>query len=446
VQKRPRAPDLRIVTRAGAHNHQSHAHRTFPSLSFYFDPSSPPLPRQSSSSTRARGAHLTLKRQVAQRNGDANIRLREGGRANLSDNRRKLNKRSDIHGISILVPTYRDMHLLSKSLPIFLDYESEDMEVLILNNDPSQDIEGWLDRDFDIRRRKKVRVVEMGYDSGFGRAVNRGIALSRGELLFICNADFFPSRTYVQMMRDFFEQHARTGLAIGKILRYDLDADAPTDIIDTAGLIFSRNRRFLARGEGYLDVGQFAEEQQVFGVDGAAVTARRAALDSIAIDTEYFDENFFMYKEDWDISWRVRLMGWECWYVPRAIAYHARTSRGLGETRYLSAIRAFHENEREKPAVVRFHSLKNQWLMLVKNEDFGNFWRDLPFILSRELMVLGYNLVFSPRTLLAVADFAKVLPSTLAKRRFIKSRQTVSARELRGWLGRSKPPRLSTPK
>jgi GT2 family glycosyltransferase len=350
-----------------------------------------------------------------------------------------LSTRGDIHGISILIPTYQDMHLLSKSLPIFLESSSHDTEILILNNDPSQDIETWLDTEFSADSRANVQVIEMGYDSGFGRAINRGVGLSCGELLFICNADFFPSPTYITTMCAFLDGHPRAGLAIGKILRYDLVSDAPTDVIDTAGLIFSRNRRFLARGEGYADTGQFGKEQQVFGVDGAALTARRVALDSIAINGEYFDENFFMYKEDWDISWRVRLMGWECWYVPPAIAFHARTSRGLGETRYLSAIRAFHENEKEKASDVRFHSLKNQWLMLLKNEDFANFWRDFPFILSRELMVLGYNLIFSPRTLLAVTDFAKLLPATVAKRRLIKRKQTVSPRELRRWLGRSEP-------
>jgi GT2 family glycosyltransferase len=348
--------------------------------------------------------------------------------------------RGDNHGISILIPTYRDMHLLSKSLPVFLDHDSRDLEVLILNNDPNQDVGCWLERDLDAERHMNVRVIEMGYDSGFGRAVNRGIALSRGELLFICNADFFPSPTYVRTMCELFARRPNAGLAIGKILRYDLTADAPTNVIDTAGLIFSRNRRFLARGEGCPDTGQFGLEQQVFGVDGAALAARRIALNSIAMDEEYFDENFFMYKEDWDISWRIRLMGWECWYVPLAVAFHARSSRGLGETRYLSAVRAFHDNEKDKPRVVRFHSLKNQWLMLVKNEDFGNFWKDFPFILARELMVVGYNLVFSPRTLLAVHEFVKLLPSTLAKRRLIKKRQAVSARELRRWLGRAEPP------
>jgi hypothetical protein len=328
------------------------------------------------------------------------------------------------------------MQLLAKSLPTFLESNAGKVEVIILNNDTTQDVASWLATDLGITG-GRVRVVEMGSDAGFARAINRGIGLSTGEAVFICNADLFPAPTYIDVMCAFFEAHPRAGLATGKILRYDLDADSPTAIIDSTGLMLSRNRRFLARGEGSIDANQFSKEEEVFGVDGAALFARRAALETVSINGEVFDESFFMYKEDWDLSWRVRLLGWECWYVPFAVAFHARTSRGLGETAYLSAARNFHENEKAKPPLVRFHSLKNQWLMLVKNEDLPNFLRDFPFVLSRELMVLGYNLAFSPRTLRAIGDFVRLLPPTLAKRRTIKRKQTVTGRELRRWLDRS---------
>jgi GT2 family glycosyltransferase len=344
-----------------------------------------------------------------------------------------------MYTVSVLVPTYQDMQLLGKSLPTFLESNTGNVEVIVLNNDTTQDVASWLATDLGITG-GQVRVVEMGSDAGFARAINRGIGLSTGETVFICNADLFPSPSYIDVMCAFFESHPRAGLATGKILRYDLDADAPTEILDSTGLMLSRNRRFLARGEGSVDTDQFNDEEEVFGVDGAALFARREALESVSLDGEVFDESFFMYKEDWDLSWRVRLMGWECWYVPSAVAFHARTSRGLGEAAYLSATRSFHENEKAKPPLVRFHSLKNQWLMLVKNEDMPNLVRDLPFVLSRELLVLGYNLAFSPKTLRAIGDFVRLLPPTLAKRRAIKKRQTVPSRELRRWLDRSNRP------
>jgi GT2 family glycosyltransferase len=321
------------------------------------------------------------------------------------------------------------MELLARSLPVFLRRPA-DIEVVVINNDPSQDLVKWFESHFGT----VPRVIEMGYEAGFARAINRGIEISRGEFVMFCNADFFATEQYLDEIVRFFGTNRRAAAASGKILRYDLVNDEPTDIIDTAGLRMARNRRGLARGEGQRDVGQFDDVEEVFGNDGVGLVIRRSALENIRVAGEYLDESFFMYKEDWDLSWRVRLAGWECWYVPSATGFHGRTSRGLGEASYLSGISKFHENERRKPEFVRVHSMKNQWLMLLKNEDWHNFWRDAPYILTREGVVVLYSLVFSPRTLVAIPRFLRLAGGALAKRRAIKGRQIVSAAEIRRWF------------
>jgi GT2 family glycosyltransferase len=333
---------------------------------------------------------------------------------------------------SVLIPTYQDAHLLRKSLPVLLTHPPDKIEVLILNNNPAQDVRSSIGEVADDPR---VRIIEMGFEAGFARAINRGIRESNGGLVMFCNADLFPSTTYLAEMLQFFGEHARAGAAIGKLLRYDLAADRPTDIIDTAGLLLTRQRRMMPRGEGETDSGQFDEAMEVFAVDGAATVVRRSALEAISVGGEYLDENFFAHKEDHDVSWRVRLAGWECWYVPAAVAYHGRTTRGLGSSGYLSAIRSFHRNEREKSDVVRVHAMKNQWLMLLKNEDRYNFARDFPFILAREAMVVLHKLLFAPRALIAVPMTLKIFRETMKKRRAAKAKQAMDPRALRRWLG-----------
>jgi GT2 family glycosyltransferase len=181
-------------------------------------------------------------------------------------------------------------------------------------------------------------------------------------------------------------------------------------------------------------VGQFDDAVEVFGVDGAAPVLRRRALEQISVGGEYLDENFFAHKEDHDISWRLHLAGWECWYVPTAVAHHGRTTRGLGSSGYLSAIRSFHQTELEKSQLVRVNAMKNQWLMILKNEDGFNFARDFPFILAREAMVVMHRLFFAPKTLVAIPMTIKLLPETLRKRRAAKGSQKMNARALRRWL------------
>ena len=302
---------------------------------------------------------------------------------------------------------------------------------MVVNNDPSQNVAAAIaDHAGDAR----IRILEMGYEAGFARAMNRGIRESSGDLVMLCNADLFPTRTYLDAMLAFFDWRPAVGAAIGKILRYDLEADRPTEVIDTAGLLLSRQRRFMPRGEGERDTGQFDEDVEVFAVDGAATVLRRAALETIKFEGEYLDENFFAHKEDHDISWRLRLAGWECWYVPHALAYHARTTRGLGSTGYLSAIQHFHENERQKSELVRINAMKNQWLMLLKNEDAFNFARDFHFIVAREAMVLLHRMLFAPKALVAVPITLKLIPETLRKRRAAKRNQSMDPRALRRWL------------
>jgi len=334
--------------------------------------------------------------------------------------------------LSVLVPTYRDAALLRRSLPTFLATDPGTVEIAILNNDPAQDVEAAVG---EVAADRRVRVIEMGFEAGFARAVNRGIRETSGELVMLCNADLFPTPEYVSEIIRFFERRPRAGAAIGKILRYELEADRPTDLIDTAGLALNRQRRFMPRGEGERDDGRFDQELEVFGVDGAAMVVRRSALESIRFGDEYLDENFFAHKEDHDVSWRLRLAGWECWYVPSAVAYHARTTRGLGSTGYLSAVRTFHRNEREKSTAVQINAMKNQWLMLLKNEDLPNLARDFPFILGRELLVVGHRIVFSPRSLAAVPMTLRMMRETLRKRRAVKDGQRMSPKAVRGWLG-----------
>ena len=333
---------------------------------------------------------------------------------------------------SVLIPTFRDAELLRRSLPTFLATEPGTVEVVVLNNDPGQDVSSAIG---DLGADDRVRIVEMGFEAGFARAINRGIRESSGELVMFCNADLFPTPEYVMEIAAFFERRPRAGAAIGKILRYELAADRPTDLIDTAGLALNRQRRFMPRGEGERDDGRFDQELEVFGVDGAAMVVRRSALETIRFGNEYLDENFFAHKEDHDVSWRLRLAGWECWYVPTAVAYHARTTRGLGSTGYLSAFRTFHRNEQEKSTSVQINAMKNQWLMLIKNEDLPNLARDFPFILGRELMVVGHRLLFSPRSLAAVPMTLRITRQTLQKRRAVKAGQRMSPKAVRSWLG-----------
>ena len=192
--------------------------------------------------------------------------------------------------------------------------------IVVLNNDSRQveqmrAIVGGLDD-------PRVRLLELEHRAGFTRAINIGIGETTGELVFFANSDLFVTDDYIDEMVRFFQRQPRAASAIGKILRYELHGRGETDIIDTTGHTIGRNRRAVDRGENQRDTGRYEREEEVFSVSGAALVARREALDSIKVRGEYLDENFHMYKDDIDLCWRLRLAGWECWYL--GMRYNAR--------------------------------------------------------------------------------------------------------------------------
>jgi GT2 family glycosyltransferase len=122
--------------------------------------------------------------------------------------------------------------------------------------------------------------------------------------------------------------------------------DAPADIVNNAGSCLFQNGYAGDRGFLERDTGQFAEQDEVFAWCGGAVLLRAAYLADVGV----FDDRFFLYYEDTDLSWRGRLKGWRYAYVPSSVVRHehAATS-GAGS------------------AFFRFYVDRNRLLTLAKN-------------------------------------------------------------------------------
>jgi hypothetical protein len=336
--------------------------------------------------------------------------------------------------VSVLVPAERvHTYLLRASLPPLLGARTP-LEVVVVNAGPVGEAP---------RVDRPVRVVEAGPGAGFCRAINAGVAATSGDLVLLSNADLFLTGGYVDELAAFLDRRPDVACAGGKILRYDLVRDGPARVLDSAGLAAGRSRRFWDRGEGEPEVGLYDAEEEVFGLSGAGLLVRRAALERASVGGEALDESLVAYKDDVDLAWRLQRLGLRCWYVPGAVGHHARTSRGLGGRPYAAAPLAYHAAQAAKPRAVRERSLANQWLVVVKNEEAGDFLRDAPWILGREAAVLAYTAVTSPRALRsAVMAFARALPEALGKRAELRRRAAVPPGEVRRrWFRRRPDPR-----
>jgi GT2 family glycosyltransferase len=161
----------------------------------------------------------------------------------------------------------------------------------------------------------------------------------------------------------------------------------------------------------------------IFSACGAALFLSRAMLTDVAPDGEYFAESFFAYKEDIDLGWRARLLGWDIRYIPAAAAYHVRTLPLAGDAwRHMSL-----------PA--RRHSWKNHYLLMIRNDRVSDLIRSFPFVAAWEVVRIGHALLRDPRVLGAYVDLAREIRPALRARRDIQRRRRASVRELRRWFG-----------
>ncbi len=193
-----------------------------------------------------------------------------------------------------------------------------------------------------------------------------------------------------------------------------------TNIIDSTGIYFTRNMRHLDRGAEETDRGQYDRPQYVFGASGAAVLFRRDFIQDVSVEGEFFDEDFFAFREDADLAWRAQVMGWKCLYTPTAVAWHVR--------------RVTPERRKDLPLVINWHSVKNRFLMRGKNASGWLCWRLFLPVVWRDMMTIGYALLRDQRMLSALAYPWRVRQSIRRKRAIIQSRRKVSDRDLLWWF------------
>jgi GT2 family glycosyltransferase len=217
------------------------------------------------------------------------------------------------------------------------------------------------------------------------------------------------------------EGPARAGTQ-GLLLRLGAGGER-TQVVDSTGLEMRRDRRVIARRQGEFASARDRVPGPVWGVDGPLPVYRTAALMQVRVRRddghwEVFDEDFFMYKEDVDLAWRLRRLGWSAWYEPRAVAWHAR---GAGAGRPSSVVDVI-RSDRLIPQWIKSTSWRNHRLMQLKNETVGDYLRDLPWIARREVLSLGFMTLVDPRRLVIVAELARLARSAVRKRSATRTR------------------------
>lgn len=338
--------------------------------------------------------------------------------------------------VSVQIVTWNSMRYILDCLESLMRQSYRDFSIIIIDNGSDDGTVEFIRSQYPT-----VSVLQNFKNLGFCRANNQGIQLAKGEYVLVMNPDVILDDDFLQELVVFSDQHPEGASFGGKTFKLFTEAIdskdqsglrevVKSDIIDSAGLEICKSRKVTNRGEGIKDNGQFDRTEEVFGLSGSCALYRKSALEETMIKNEFFDQDFFAYKEDIDLAWRLRLYGFSAWYIPEAICHHHRrlADRTNGK------VKKTFKHRRDVSKMLRSLSFRNHHLLLAKNDQLINIILTLPFILGREIKVLFYALVFEPFQYRSMVRFFQLLPSALLKRRVIMAHKKVAPRDIRKWF------------
>lgn len=333
--------------------------------------------------------------------------------------------------VSVIIPVYNGLKFLPVCLPSVLALDYPNLEITVIDDCSTDGTPAYLAEHFP-----DLPVVRHERNRGLDYSFNEGFRLARGKYVFYVNQDTSYQPDYLKICVERLEADPSLAAVTGKTYKYDFTTHTASRIIDSVGLLMLKNRRVLDEGQGEEDQGRFERAGRVFGVSGHNPLYRRSALAEVAVpvsgrpDPEVFDEDFFMYKEDVDLAWRLQLFGWSAFYEPRAVAWHGRATSAVKRSGHLEILK----HRQKMSSLQKYHSIKNRYLMQFKNELCSLYFRDIFRIWWNDLLYFGYNLVFNTRSMGAYFAALALFPKMWKKRRWIMKNRKVKPRDLQKWF------------
>ena len=228
--------------------------------------------------------------------------------------------------ISIVIVSYNVSKLLDECLQsVARALQGIDGEVFVVDNHSKDNTLTMLKE-----KHPEVRVIANEVNVGFSRANNQAIRLSEAEYVLLLNPDTVVYENTLHGVLDFMDQHPQAGGAgVRMLTREGHRAPESRRSIPTPWVamlkMLGATRRY------YMSHLSWDEPGQIEAVSGAFFLVRRKALDQVGL----LDEDYFMYGEDIDLSYRLLKGGWQNWYLPYDIIHYKGESTQKSSFRYV---------------------------------------------------------------------------------------------------------------
>lgn len=318
--------------------------------------------------------------------------------------------------VSVTIVTYNSGRFIKRCLESVLEQKYERKEIVVIDNAST-------DGTIDILEQFEecCTIVYNSENIGFAGAQNQAIDVAKGSWILTLNPDVLLLPNFIQALVDAGQIESGIGTVCGKLLTIKATMELPDEpLVDSTGIYFTPMMRHLDRGSQEVDNGHYRANEYVFGATAAAALYRRQMIHDISIDGEFFDPDFFVYREDADVAWRAQLLGWRCVYTPHALGYHVRN--------------VLPGNRRALPPVINMHSVKNRFLMRLKNMTPDLYRRNWVSITTRDVVVVSCCVIREVTSLKAFWYVARNWRRVLQKRAEIMKRRRVTDEYLASWF------------
>jgi len=275
--------------------------------------------------------------------------------------------------------------------------------------------------EFVEKKYPHVQIVVNSIHTGFAGGNNKGLTIAKGEYILMLNNDTVQESDYLEQLVHSMNKYPRAASIQSKLVlmndksKLDVCGSYWTDttILHYIGLGKAANKK------------EYNEPKQFFSNKGASMMVRKSVIDSIG----FLDDDFWTYYEETDFCHRAWLSGYEVWYTPNAVCYHAN-----GGT---SAIQ--HNN-----SLIMFHNLKNKLNSYIKNFEYRNLLYIIPFhiaisIVTSMMMLLQGKWKHGLVCFTAIGWNILHISSTVKKRSVVQHKRKISDASVFGLVKKNPP-------
>ena len=219
---------------------------------------------------------------------------------------------------TVIIPNYNGKEYLRQCLLSLSECKPLDFHIIVVDNGSTDGSVELLKKEFP-----HIEAVFLSENTGFAPAVNRGLEKTKTKYGLLLNNDTTVEPDFVQKMEEAMDLHTDAFSVSAKMVMMQ-----DKTLLDGAGDLYCALGWAFALGKGKKREEYYTKPARIFSSCGGAVIYRMKLFDEVGM----FDENHFAYLEDVDVGYRARICGYNNWYEPKAVVYHAGS--GFSGSRY----------------------------------------------------------------------------------------------------------------